>query len=43
MLKSESFLDERDLCDFVKEHGLDKDDIQCITYDATRFVLFYWW
>lgn len=44
MLHHERFDTEFDLCDYVRQHDIDKTDIQNIIYDQNQrmYVLFYW-
>ena len=41
-LKRELFYSAKDLCNFVNEHQITKENIQDIVGDSDVYVLFYW-
>ena len=41
-LKRELFYSAQDLCNFVNEHQITKENIQAIVEDSEVYVLFYW-
>ena len=41
-LKRELFHSAKDLCNFVNEHQITKENIQAIVEDSDVYVLFYW-
>ena len=41
-LKRELFYCAKDLCNFVNEHQITKENIQSIVEDSEVYVLFYW-
>ena len=41
-LKRELFYSAKDLCNFVNEHQITKENIQSIVEDSEAYVLFYW-
>ena len=41
-LKRELFYSAQDLCNFVNEHQITKENIQVIVEDSEVYVLFYW-
>ena len=41
-LKRELFYSAKDLCNFVNEHKITKENIQSIIESSGIFVLFYW-
>ena len=41
-LKRELFYSAKDLCKFVNEHQITKENIQSIVEDSDVYVLFYW-
>ena len=41
-LKRELFYSAWDLCNFVNEHQITKENIQAIVEDSEAYVLFYW-
>ena len=41
-LKRELFYSAKDLCNFVNEHQITKENIQSIVGDSDVYVLFYW-
>lgn len=44
MLQCVRFFDESDICDYVRKHGIEKDQIQSIVYNDTQrlYWLLYW-
>ena len=41
-LKRELFYSAKDLCNFVNEHQITKENIQSIVEDSEVYALFYW-
>ena len=41
-LKRELFYSAKDLCNFVNEHQITKENIQSIVEDSEVYILFYW-
>ena len=41
-LKQEIFYSAKDLCNFVNEHQITKENIQSIAENSGVLVLFYW-
>ena len=41
-LKRELFYSAKELCDFVNEHQITKENIQSIIADSDVYDLFYW-
>lgn len=41
-LKQEIFYSAKDLCNFVNEHNITKENIQSIVVDSDVYDLFYW-
>ena len=41
-LKRESFYSAKELCSFVNEHQITKENVQSIVEDSEVYVLFYW-
>ena len=41
-LKRELFYSAKDLCNFVNEHNITKENVQSIVEDSDVYVLFYW-
>lgn len=41
-LKRELFYSAKDLCNFVNEHQITKENIQSIVEDSDAYALFYW-
>ena len=41
-LKRELFYSACDLCNFVNEHQITKENIQAIIEDTDVYILFYW-
>ena len=41
-LKRELFYSAKDLCNFVNEQQITKENIQAIVGDSDVYVLFYW-
>ena len=41
-LKRELFNSAKDLCNFVNERQITKENIQSIVEDSVIFILFYW-
>ena len=41
-LKRELFYSAKDLCNFVNEHQITKENIQSIVQDSDVYALFYW-
>lgn len=41
-LKRELFYSAKDLCNFVNEYQITKENIQSIVEDSEVYVLFYW-
>ena len=41
-LKRELFYSAWDLCNFINEHQITKENIQSIVEDSEVYVLFYW-
>lgn len=41
-LKREFFYSAKDLCNFVNEHQITKENIQSIVEDSDVYGLFYW-
>ena len=41
-LKRELFYSAKDLCNFVNEHHITKENIQSIVEDSDVYDLFYW-
>ena len=41
-LKRELFYSAKDLCNFVNEHNITKENIQSIVEDSDVYALFYW-
>ena len=41
-LKRELFYSAKDLCTFVNEHQITKENIQSIVEDSDVYALFYW-
>lgn len=41
-LKRELFYSAKDLCNFVNEHQITKENIQSIVENSDAYALFYW-
>ena len=41
-LKRELFYSAQDLCNFVNEHQITKENIQAVVKDSDVYDLFYW-